>query len=82
MYTNVQDNFEDKKFEIKSYGITELGMLYNPSLQPASALKALHRWIEYNQALTDALHSTGWRKGQRKFTPLQTEQVIKHLGIP
>ncbi|WP_102408556.1 DUF4248 domain-containing protein [Parabacteroides bouchesdurhonensis] len=77
-----QDEFENSKFKIKSYGITELGLMYNPSLQPDSAQKALNRWIAYNKELTEALHNTGWRKGQRKFTPLQTMQIIRFLGEP
>lgn len=28
---------EDEKIPVKSYGFTELGLLYNPDLQPASA---------------------------------------------
>ncbi|RHJ95418.1 DUF4248 domain-containing protein [Bacteroides sp. AM07-16] len=77
-----QNGLENNKFKIKSYGVAELGLMYNPSLQPASAQKALNRWIAYNEALTEALHNTGWRKGQRKFTPLQTTQIVRFLGEP
>lgn len=45
--------------KVRSYGLTELGLLYNPSLQ-----------------------QSGWRKGQRKFTPLQTQQIFRFLGEP
>ena len=31
----VSDYSREEKFPIKSYGFTELGLLYNPDLQPA-----------------------------------------------
>lgn len=73
---------EDVKFIIRSYGLTELGILYNPQLQPDSAAKALRRWINYNIALKLALQEAGWTDGQRKFTPLQTELIVRYLGEP
>lgn len=68
--------------KVRSYGVTELGMLYNPTLQPESAGKALIRWIKLNRGLTAALQEAGWRKGQRKFTPLQSQQIFDFLGEP
>lgn len=77
------DNYpEEKKFKIRTYGFTELAQLYNPALQPASAANALRRWINYNPKLAAALKETGWIKGQRKLTPLQTEQLRRFLGEP
>lgn len=73
---------EDKKIPVKSYGFTELGLLYNPDLQPDSAAKAIKRWIAFNPSLTAALAEAGWRKGQRKFTPLQIQEVFRFLGEP
>ena len=67
---------------VRSYGVTELGLLYNPTLQPDSAAKAIKRWIAFNEGLTTALKEAGWRKGQRKFTPLQTRQIFRFLGEP
>ncbi|MFR8356013.1 MAG: DUF4248 domain-containing protein [Parabacteroides sp.] len=48
--------------KVRSYGLTELGLLYNPSLQPDSAAKAIKRWIAFNKDLTTALQQSGWRK--------------------
>lgn len=73
---------EEERIPIKSYGFTELGLLYNPHLQPGSAAQSLKRWINYNPQLTATLKEAGWRKGQRKFTPLQTQQIIRFLGEP
>lgn len=73
---------EDTKFMIRSYGFTELGILYNPHLLPDSAAKALRRWIKFNTALKLALLASGWIEGQRKFTPLQTELIVRYLGEP
>lgn len=77
-----QTDHPDEHVQVRSYGITELGLLYNPTLQPDSAAKALKRWIAFNTALTMALQESGWRKGQRKFTPLQVQQVFRFLGEP
>lgn len=79
---NKQTNQSDEHVKIRSYGLTELGLLYNPTLQPDSAAKAIKRWIAFNAELTVALQEAGWRKGQRKFTPLQTQQVFRFLGEP
>lgn len=46
--------------KVRSYGLTELGLLYNPSLQPDSAAKAIKRWIAFNKDLTTALQQSGW----------------------
>lgn len=73
---------EEERIAIKSYGFTELGLLYNPDLQPASAAQSLKRWINHNPQLTAALQEAGWYKGQRKFTPLQTQQIFRFLGEP
>lgn len=79
---HIQNQSEDVKFIIRSYGVTELGILYNPTLQPASAARALRRWMNYNKALKQALAESGWTDGQRKFTPLQTELIVRYLGEP
>lgn len=79
---NVQYVSEDVKFITRSYGVTELGMLYSPALQPASAARALRRWINYNRSLKQALVASGWTEGQRRFTPLQVELIARHLGEP
>lgn len=73
---------DEDKIPVKSYGFTELALLYNPDLQPASAAQSLKRWINYNPRLTAALREAGWRKGQRKITPLQSEQIFRFLGRP
>lgn len=73
---------EEEKIPVKSYGFTELALLYNPDLQPASAAQSLKRWIHHNPQLTAALQDAGWRKGQRKITPLQTDQIFRFLGRP
>lgn len=79
---NASDHSEEKKFQIRAYGFTELAMLYNPTLQPGSAANALRRWINYNPKLIAALQESGWVKGQRKLTPLQSEQIAHFLGEP
>lgn len=73
---------EDVKFIIRSYGVTELAICYSPTVLPTSAARALRRWINYNTVLKQALVESGWTDKQRKFTPLQTELIVRYLGEP
>lgn len=79
---NVLILFRYKELIAYCYGVTELGLLYNPSLQPDSATKAIKRWIVFNKELTIALQRSGWREYQCKFTPLRTQQIFRFLGEP
>lgn len=77
-----QPVWNDDKVKVRSYGVSELGQMYNPELAPVSAGRALRRWIDYNTALNRALHDTGWDARQRKFTPLQVSRIFYYLGEP
>lgn len=74
--------WNDDKVKVRSYGVTELGQMYNPELAPVSAGRALRRWIAYNAALNHDLSDTGWDMKQRKFTPLQVSRIFYYLGEP
>jgi hypothetical protein len=73
---------ETDKFEIRSYGWTELAVCYNPEVSPETAAKRLNRWVHKNTGLHSSLRHLGWGKGSRLLTPLQVETIIRHLGEP
>lgn len=63
---NTNNSPEEKNFEIRTYGFTELAILYNPTLQPASAANALRRWMDQLQPQT--LRSPGRNRLDKRTT--------------
>lgn len=66
----------------RSYGRTELALLFNPHLSPQAAWRVLQHWIDYNQPLTERLNELGLQPNQRRFTPAMVEAIMEHLGEP
>ena len=60
----------------------ELATMYFANCSPRSATTQLRRWIKRNQSLKNELTETGYKEGQRVFTPRQVELVFRHLGEP
>ena len=60
----------------------ELATMYFVNCSPRSATTQLRRWIKRNQSLKNELTETGYKEGQRVFTPRQVELVFRHLGEP
>ncbi|MCI7356140.1 MAG: DUF4248 domain-containing protein [Parabacteroides sp.] len=56
--------------------------MYFANCSPRSATTQLRRWIKRNQSLKNELTETGYKEGQRVFTPRQVELVFRHLGEP
>ena len=71
-----------KEFKIRTMGFGELAVLYFPSLQYGSACNSLNKWLKNHPTLLDQLKSTGYKKRQRVFTPLQVCYIINALGPP
>jgi hypothetical protein len=69
-------------FKIKIYGVTELALVYNPDCLPKTAAWRLRCWIDHNRELNESLSRLGWKKGNRLFTPLQVEAIVRYLGEP
>ncbi|MCD8031148.1 MAG: DUF4248 domain-containing protein [Bacteroides sp.] len=69
-------------FTVKSYGFQEFASFYCPYIKPTSAAKRLKRWIRLHPSLQDELIRAGWRRGNRLFTPLQVETLVRHFGVP
>ena len=58
-------------FEIRTYGRTELALLYNPGLCPDSAYRKLKQWIDLCPGLRDGLAALGISSRSRTYTPAQ-----------
>lgn len=59
-----------------------LAALYFPELASHPACNRLRRWIIRCVELHDKLLKTGYRPGQRIFTPRQVGLIIHYLGEP
>lgn len=74
-------NFE-KKFEIRSYGRSELASIYMPDIEAQSASKTLKKWIQKYPGLAEALSTTGLEPSARRYTPAQVRLIVEALGEP
>ena len=68
---------KNETFSIKSYGKSELALMYFPDSTKAAALRKLQRWMQINPRLRDI-------KGKKAkfFTPKQVKAIIDELGEP
>ena len=69
--------------EIKSYGKSELALLYFPNATtPIGALSNLNSWIKGNKQLSDELRSCGMPPKSKFFTPKEVALIFHYLGEP
>ena len=69
--------------EIRSYGKSELAMLYFPHAEtPTGALSNLSYWIRRNSELTDAIRQCGMPPRAKSFTPKEVALIVQYLGEP
>lgn len=69
--------------EIKSYGKSELALLYFPNATtPIGALSNLNSWIRGNKHLSDELRSCGMPPKSKFFTPKEVALIFHYLGEP
>lgn len=66
----------------KSFGKTELAVLYYPHIQPASARRNLRTWIEDFPELREQLLKAGYRHRGVLLTPVQVQIIVDFLGEP
>lgn len=72
-----------EKFEIRTYGKSELAMLYFPNaITTNGALSNLNFWIRRNSSLTEALHQCGMPLKSKSFTPREVALIVQYLGAP
>ncbi len=72
----------ENEFKIRTYGRTELALMYNPSITPKAALRKLNRWIALVPNLDKRLKSMGFTPGCRSYTPAEVSAIIDVLGEP
>ena len=72
-----------KEFEIRSYGKSELAMLYFPNVQtPGGALSNLNFWIRRCRDLYAALRACGMARKAKAYTPKEVALIVYYLGEP
>ena len=72
-----------KEFEIRSYGKSELAMLYFPKAQTVGgALSNLNYWIRRCTDLSAALRACGMARNAKSYTPKEVALIVYYLGEP
>lgn len=69
-------------FEYRTYGKSELALLYNPYITPKAACKKLNLWISLQPRLVILLRDAGLRTLSRSYTPAQVRLIVEALGEP
>lgn len=69
-------------FEYRTYGKSELALLYNPYITPKAACKKLNRWIALQPRLAASLDDAGLRLLSKTYTPAQVRLIVEALGEP
>ena len=72
-----------KKFEMRSYGKSELAMLYFPDAQTKKgAMNNLNYWINYNPELRAKLRALNSPPCAHRFTRAEVELIVAYLCEP
>ena len=72
-----------KPFEMRSYGKSELAMLYFPHAQTTEgALSNLRFWIRKCRDLDEALKGCGMARQAKSYTPKEVALIVEYLGEP
>lgn len=71
-----------KEFTLRSYGRTELALLYNLEMSPEGAYRRLRKWISVYPNLENELMRRGKRPQARVYTPAQVQAIVDALGEP
>ena len=69
-------------FKIRPYTKKELALLYFPQSQPRTAVNHLMAWILRCTRLHEQLHTMGYRKSCKTFTPREVRTIVDWLGEP
>ena len=67
---------------LKSYGKSELAMMYFPDSNPHVALNRLNAWIRRCQPLTEALAGCSQSTHAKYFSPKAVRLITEYLGEP
>lgn len=75
---SVTDNFE-----IRTYGKSELAMLYFPNAEtPKGAMNNLNYYIDHKRGLRKKLQKIGSPPRAHTYMPNEVELLVKALGEP
>jgi hypothetical protein len=69
-------------FQIRTYGKSELALLYLPDVTAHAARRTLNAWINLSPGLSDRLHQTGLSPSAHYYTPAQVRMIVEALGEP
>ena len=70
-------------FEIRSYGKSELAMLYFPHAKTTKgAMNNLNFWIDYNGELRRKLRELNTPPRAHRYTTREVELIVYYLGEP
>lgn len=70
------------KFVFRTYGKSELALLYNPYITPKAACKKLNLWISLQPRLVESLREYGLTPLSKSYTPAQVRLIVEALGEP
>lgn len=70
------------QFVVRSYGKSELALLYNPHITPKAACKKLNFWISLQPELVVNLCKSGLSLLSKSYTPAQVRLIVEALGAP
>lgn len=72
-----------KPFEIRSYGKSELAMLYFPNAKTKKgAISNLNYWINYNGELREKLRALNSPPRAQRYTRREVELIVEYLCEP
>ena len=72
-----------ENFKIKTYGKSELALLYFPNCQTTEgALRCLNFWIKGNRQLLKELKDCGMPRTSKNYTPREVAVIVSYLGEP
>lgn len=70
-------------FEIRTYGKSELAMLYFPNAEtPKGAMNNLNFYIDNHRGLRRKLRKLGFAPNAHSYMPSEVELIVKALGQP
>ena len=68
---------QNEKFQIRTYGKSELAMLYFPRHSTEAAMRNFRVWLEVNPRLRHLRKVKGYF-----FTPRQVAMIVEEVGQP
>jgi hypothetical protein len=72
----------EKEFTIRTYGFSELALLYFPNSTKKSASTQLGRWMRQNDKLKMQLLELGYMPRKKILTPIQVKLIVELFGEP